>query len=393
MWRKIASHIAKEPAWLWLCASGMLWQLMIARTSRLPGHLPAAISDTLKMGRKASKAAKNGSNLLAVGEFPENVQATAPADIPDNAPQESTAAAAHAPALNNEQGAENRPALSAHDTRILKVARRLFLSAPVHRKEFYDRYPANVYIQTADGETIGAFLYTPPQINAATLFFVVCHGKGADRLQAELLARTSELVRHNACFLTIDYRGFGDSSGEYTIEGANEDVAAAIRYLREQFGATDVSLIGHSLGATVVIEYGRYAAAAPAGAAVAPRRIYAMAPFSTTLDICREFRLYRFVAFIVPPISKVLKAGFNYNSVEAARVVANRLVVFHGRRDAIVGIHHGRAITAAGGRLIETDHSHVSVFGDRRVWEWIIRTERVIEEPTPEEHFVWERAA
>ena len=90
--------------------------------------------------------------------------------------------------------------------------------------------------------------------------------------------------------LAIDYRGFGDSTGEPSEEGLTIDAVAAFEWLVEH-GAkeSDVLIAGTSLGTGVAVQ----AAAALEGAGRKPRGVVLLAPFSDVARYAVHFYCYR----------------------------------------------------------------------------------------------------
>jgi alpha-beta hydrolase superfamily lysophospholipase len=80
---------------------------------------------------------------------------------------------------------------------------------------------------------------------------VLSHMYGADQTSwwefAQVLAENGYMA------LTFDFRGYGDSEGEKKVDMIVRDVKAAMSFLREQ-GASDVFLIGASMGGTASLD-------------------------------------------------------------------------------------------------------------------------------------------
>lgn len=104
-------------------------------------------------------------------------------------------------------------------------------------------------IRAGDGVALHAW-WVPPADRAcgAVLFFHGNAGTIADR--APVAARVAA-AGHAA--LMVDYRGYGLSEGSPSEEGLRQDARAAWRHLVETrgFGAGEVVVAGHSLGAAV----------------------------------------------------------------------------------------------------------------------------------------------
>lgn len=257
--------------------------------------------------------------------------------------------------------------------RVLRVAKRLFLGYEITRNEekYYSKYKNNMYLRTEDGEKIGAFLFKPKTVDRNTQYFIICHGKGCDRTVAGTIISFDRFAcLYNICFLMIDYRGFADSTGEYTIEGVNYDVLAAYSFIRDTFGDVPISLVGHSLGTAVVLEYGKFAKSMGRGI---PEKIFCLAPFTTTIDICKDFKVvYRLFSFFIPSLEQNIREFFNYNSIGNAQELGERLYIFCGSRDLVIDSRHSRQIASASkAPLFETNNNHVQIFLDEAVWRKI----------------------
>lgn len=261
---------------------------------------------------------------------------------------------------------------------LFHYARRLFLSTDASRRStnFYNEFTYNRYLTAADGTKIGAFFYEPPLINNETNYFLVCHGKGCDRYELNIFISPAELaVTHNICILVIDYRGFADSDGEFDVDEVNLDVLAGFEFLHKYSEGKPIFLVGHSLGGAVSIEYGRYSISN--NLKHQPAFIYSIAAFSTTLAVCEDYRLFRFLTFLIPGLRQLVRDGFNHDSIAAAKIIGDRMMVIHGINDGIVEIYHGREIANTGGcEIKETKHNHISIFRSAKIWEMIVEDSR-----------------
>lgn len=117
---------------------------------------------------------------------------------------------------NDDESAEIFP-----PSRIIKVLKMIIIGSDSlkFKESIYNNHPCNLYIETEDGIKIGSYLYRPKTVNENTCFFIICHGKGCERSQMDLTINFIDLAEQkNAVMLMIDYRGFGDSTGEYSIK-------------------------------------------------------------------------------------------------------------------------------------------------------------------------------
>lgn len=107
-----------------------------------------------------------------------------------------------------------------------------------------------VQIPYADGQTVAGWrMRGRPGAGALLLL----HGVRADR--TEMLARAGFLVAEGYSVLLVDLPAHGQSSGDRISFGVRESqgVAAALRFLRAQWPAERVGVIGVSLGAAALV--------------------------------------------------------------------------------------------------------------------------------------------
>jgi pimeloyl-ACP methyl ester carboxylesterase len=107
------------------------------------------------------------------------------------------------------------------------------------------------------GQTLRGDLWLPRQANRPLPAVILVHGVMSSRLQPELAARS--LSRAGIAVLTFDLRGYGESDPGPDLPAEHrQDVLSALAFLRAQPGIDPhrISLIGHSMGATAVLEAG-----------------------------------------------------------------------------------------------------------------------------------------
>lgn len=115
---------------------------------------------------------------------------------------------------------------------------------------------SDINVTTDDKVVLRAYLVKPREINKDTCFFIVCHGTGCNQYSYSLICnRSGPLAGKNVCVLFADYREFGSSEGQFTMDGASHDIDAYLRYMRETLEAKKVHLWGHALGAAVILKY------------------------------------------------------------------------------------------------------------------------------------------
>jgi putative redox protein len=110
----------------------------------------------------------------------------------------------------------------------------------------------------SDGIELRSYLARPPETTGAR-GLVLCHGfPQATREAASAGLRYSELADRIATqvdmtVLTFNFRGTGQSEGDFSLGGWWNDLHAAIRYLRQEVNVEDVWLIGFGAGGSVVL--------------------------------------------------------------------------------------------------------------------------------------------
>ncbi|ELA41089.1 uncharacterized protein VICG_01882 [Vittaforma corneae ATCC 50505] len=263
---------------------------------------------------------------------------------------------------------------------IKKLIKDLFLKIPNKPPSYYSRLSIeNIKLLTQDKQTIWGLLIKADDVTPKTKFFVVCHGKGIDRVDAADLAKLRKHKDKDACFLMIDYREFGGSTGEFIVKNVNYDLDAAIKYLKETFEAEKISIIGHSLGTGVIIEYCRYLV--DQECEFFPENVYCFSSFTTLFDCLMNFRIYRMLMRLFPSIRILLPGDFEYNNAMHIGNIRCKIYLFHGKLDPLVPCDHSIQLSILSNncylKITENDN-HDSIFGSEECWEIILNG---IEEP------------
>ena len=110
-----------------------------------------------------------------------------------------------------------------------------------------------------DGPRLWAMLHHPPEGRSSKRAVVFCapfaeEEKCSRRPYVEL---ARELARRGIWALRFSYRGTGDSVGEFSdlrLQGAMEDITAAVECCEKLTGASSVTLFGLRLGGTFALE-------------------------------------------------------------------------------------------------------------------------------------------
>jgi hypothetical protein len=141
--------------------------------------------------------------------------------------------------------------------------------------------------------------------------------------------------------LTFDYRGFGRSDGEPSLDGVVQDGLAALAWLRQQRGvdAQKLVVLGQSLGGATAV---RVVAADAAGV----KLLVLDCPFSSYRGIARDAVRASWLRWVAPAALPLLP-GHEKDPLTAIRTLPVPLLVLHSTDDAVVPISHGKALYAA----------------------------------------------
>ena len=109
---------------------------------------------------------------------------------------------------------------------------------------------------SSEGESVFGVLHLPERTPAPGL--IMCHGFTGHKAEAHRLfvAAARDFCRHGLAVLRFDFRGSGDSAGEFremTVSREIEDAAAALDFLasRPEVDSGRLALLGLSLGGCV----------------------------------------------------------------------------------------------------------------------------------------------
>ncbi|GAA2985887.1 alpha/beta hydrolase [Actinokineospora diospyrosa] len=120
--------------------------------------------------------------------------------------------------------------------------------------------PTELHLRTLDGLALAATMVTPPAtLSPAPSALVMVHGGGVTREEGGFFARLANgLAEAGVISLRYDLRGHGESEGqpqESSLAAHLNDIQVALRYVREDVGASRVSLLGASFGGGLAAYY------------------------------------------------------------------------------------------------------------------------------------------
>lgn len=236
----------------------------------------------------------------------------------------------------------------------------------------------DVDVTTDDKVVLRAYLVRPLEINKDTCFFIVCHGTGCNQYSySPICSRSGPLAGKNVCVLFADYREFGSSEGQFTMDGASHDIDAYLRYMRETLHAEKVHLWGHALGAAVILRYVHDVKAEKRE--VLYDKVFLVSTFarfgnavsgairSWVRDERVAAALYGFF------VRGALERCFDYDNMKAIESVdAKNVLIVHSDADEMSPKEEAEELSRKSGAKLEItkgDHNHT--IGDPEVWRLV----------------------
>ena len=192
-------------------------------------------------------------------------------------------------------------------------------------------FPAN------DGTRLHAWFLPASGTALGTILFL--HGN-AENISTHIMSVRWLPAQGFNVFL-LDYRGYGASEGEPSVEGAQEDVNAALRTLlsRRDVNPDRIVVFGQSLGGSIAVynvahsPYRRHV-----------RALVVESAFASYRAIARE----KLAAFWLTwplqyPLSWTVSDEYS-PSKAVAGISPIPFLIIHGDRDPIVPLHHGQRL-------------------------------------------------
>jgi fermentation-respiration switch protein FrsA (DUF1100 family) len=251
----------------------------------------------------------------------------------------------------------------------------MFVSGFVERQFFYPdsaRYssPAqfglqaeDVWLRAADGSKLHAWFL--PARGAAKATVLHLHGNAANVSNHLPLVAWLPPAGYNV--LMLDYRGFGRSEGQPSLDGVVDDAAAALAYLRTrpEVDASRLIVLGQSMGGATALRL-------LARDATGVRLGIIDSAFASYRQIAQEAMLGSVV--LAPAIPLVLLAlpGADKDPLAAVAKIHVPLIFVHGTRDAVIGHDHSAQLHAAANAPKELwtveGADHMTVFASPGPW-------------------------
>lgn len=222
-----------------------------------------------------------------------------------------------------------------------------FMFFPEKTVEYYpgqwDLPFEEVAFRSDHGHTLQGWFLPSKPAHRTILYY---HGNAGNR--GGRLPKLKKLHGTGSNIFIFDYRGYGGSEGEPTIEGVVEDSLTAYRYLASRSDVMEdhIILYGESLGGAMALQ-------------VSEKEKYAGMILESTFTSIRDMARH---LYPIVPSGLVLDV---YRSIDIIRRVHEPLLVMHGKRDSLIPFRMGEELHAAAPppkRFVpieEADHSDI----------------------------------
>lgn len=230
----------------------------------------------------------------------------------------------------------------------------------------------NVYFRSADGTRLhGWFLPANNKPQEATGSVLLLHGN-AENISSHIGSVYWLPARGFNVFL-FDYRGYGQSEGTATLQGAMQDIEAALYWLQNStnIDPTRIIVLGQSLGGAM----GTYALA-NSGQTTKIRALILDSVFNDYQQITRE-KLSGF--WLTWPLQYPLSwlVTGDYAPAEAiGRFSPTPVLVIQGQRDTIVPPHHAQQLYTQAGTprdlWLIPDAKHISALNQPAIRDRLV---------------------
>ena len=222
----------------------------------------------------------------------------------------------------------------------------------------------DIYLDTADGETLHGW-WLPAETTddqaRGTVYFL--HGN-AQNISSHIL-NVAWLPAEGYNVFTLDYRGYGKSTGAPDIEGALHDVETGMRWLVAQPEVQDapVFLLGQSLGGALGIPLASEWVQRQEQPAI--QGVVLDGTFSGFRGIAREKLDSFWLTWLFQiPLSWAIPA--EYEGVDRIGEISPvPVMIIHSVRDGIIPFHHGKELYETAGQpkeFLQTDTPHAATF-------------------------------
>ncbi|XP_076442520.1 lysophosphatidylserine lipase ABHD12-like [Babylonia areolata] len=176
---------------------------------------------------------------------------------------------------------------------------------------------------------------------SAKHIFLYLHGNSGTRGAYHRVQMYKFLSRLDAHVVTLDYRGFAESTGSPTEEGVVKDAHFMYKWLKEKSNGSPVVIWGHSLGTGISTKLTKQLC----DEGDPPAGLVLESPFNNIVDAAFEHP-FAFLFNGIPGFKSFLRDSavehnVRFNSDQLIRGVTSPILILHAEDDLIVPFHLG----------------------------------------------------
>lgn len=170
------------------------------------------------------------------------------------------------------------------------------------------------------------------------------HGSAEHRAARHRLNLVKVLSDGGFHVLSVDYRGFGDSTGKPTEEGLTADAICVYKWTKARSGTTPVCLWGHSLGTGVVTNAARVLEekGSPVDAIVLEAPFTNMWTASINYPLLKIYQ--KLPGFLQTLMDALRKDKIVFPNDENVKFLSSPLLILHGEDDSTVPLENGKQL-------------------------------------------------
>ncbi|XP_005603522.3 protein ABHD12B isoform X2 [Equus caballus] len=221
-------------------------------------------------------------------------------------------------------------------------------------------HTVNFYLRVEPGVTLGIWHTVPScrgedakgkdrswyeaALRDGNPIIVYLHGSAENRAAPHRIKLVKVLSDGGFHVLSVDYRGFGDSTGKPTEEGLTADALFVYEWTKARSGTTPVCLWGHSLGTGVATNAARVLEerGSPADA------IILEAPFTNIWVASINYPLlkiyWKLPGFLRTLMDALRKDKIVFPNDENVKFLSSPLLILHGEDDRTVPLEIGKQL-------------------------------------------------
>lgn len=228
----------------------------------------------------------------------------------------------------------------------------------------------DIEIKTHDDQKINAWIIKKKNISNYTpiIFF---HGTGDNRESFYNNYKVSELIERGCLAMIIDYRGFGDSEGEFITEHIASDIKQCIDAFFKIYNDLNeyinmkVNLLGMSFGCSIICKYLELYGDDNID------NIFLFSPFVSIVSVMNNNAQWRILKRFFRNIDAEIKRSFEIDISDLdLNINTDKIMMFRGKNDNVVPESDILKLKIKFKNLIEKENcDHNSILINKEIWD------------------------